>query len=275
MNTAKIDTGTGLYGVIGSPVSHSLSPLMQNAAFSAENHNGVYLAFDVTDVEATIGAVRTLGIGGLSVTIPHKVPVMAFLDGIDPLAEKIGAVNTVVSRDGKLVGYNTDCMGAMRALLEKTAVKDKNVVIAGAGGAARAIGFGVISEGGNLTVVNRGVEKGEKLARELGADFAPLDDLDRSPCDIFINSTSLGMVPNIETTPLAKDALHAGMVVMDIVYNPLETRLLKDAAEMGAVPVDGLSMFVYQGACQFELWTGKPAPVKLMRDVVLTKLTAL
>lgn len=275
MKIENISTSTGLYGVIGSPVSHSLSPLMHNAAFAGENHDGVYLAFDVTDVKSTIRAVRTLGIRGLSVTIPHKVTVMEFLDEIDPVAEKIGAVNTVVSRDGKLTGYNTDCMGAMRALLEKTAVRGKNVVVAGAGGAARAIGFGVIAEGGNLTIMNRSVEKGERLARELGAGFSPFSGFDGSACDIFVNSTSLGMVPDVDRSPLDREAIHRNMVVMDIVYNPLTTTLLKDAKEKGAVPVDGLSMFVYQGACQFELWTGRPAPATLMREVVQARLGGL
>ncbi len=267
------DAATSVYGVIGDPISHSLSPVMHNAAFSHIGYNGVYLAFQVRDVEAAISGMRALGIRGLSVTIPHKVSVMAFLDSVDDIAQKIGAVNTLVSRDdGMLIGYNSDCLGAIQALSEKTEIQGREVGIIGAGGAARAIGFGICAEHGQLTIVNRSHDKGEKLAKELGADFLPLSDLDKLHCQILINTTSLGMTPSTQTTPVPKKYLEKEMVIMDIVYNPLKTLLLKDAESAGCTIVDGVEMFVYQGAFQFEQWTGEKAPVGVMRKAVLDAL---
>lgn len=272
MNSLEINTKTLLFGVIGSPVSHSMSPAMHNAAFKASGINGVYLAFDVTDVEGTVRAVRALSIKGLSVTIPHKLAVMDHLDFIDPTAKDIGAVNTIVNRDGRLEGYNTDCSGAIRAILEKTDLKGKRVVLCGAGGAARAIAFGIKKEGADLVILNQIKEEGEKLASDTGSVFRPLDDFPEEGCDVLINSTPLGMSPNYDASPVKSSFLKPGMVVMDIVYNPIETRLLKDAKDAGCTVIDGTKMFIYQGAMQFELWTGLKAPVDVMTSVVLDKL---
>ncbi len=266
-----IDTGTRLYGVFGNPVSHSLSPVMHNAAFAHAGYNAVYLAFKIEDIAAAVSAVRAFDVQGVSVTIPHKVAIMPHLDETDPLAKQIGAVNTVINRDGILSGYNSDCLGAVRALREKTEIGGRKTAVIGAGGAARAIGFGIKAEKGRVCIVNRSAEKGEKLAKEMNADFLPLAQMN-ADFDIVINTTPLGMTPDTERMPLSPDLLREEMTVMDIVYNPLQTRLLKEAEKRGCVTVDGLSMFVYQGAFQFELWTGKSAPLDLMRKTVLQAL---
>jgi shikimate dehydrogenase len=269
-----IDAHTGLFGVIGSPVGHSLSPVMHNAALRAMNWPAVYLAFPVIDPAGAITGMRSLGIGGLSVTIPHKVAVMAFLDDLDDLARRIGAVNTIVWRAGRLVGFNTDCFGAVAALKEKSGLKGKHVALIGAGGAARAVGFGLTAEGARVTIFNRGAEKGAALAKDLGSGFEPLANLARYTGEVLVNTTSVGMLPDIRRSPVPPQALTRGMVVMDIVYNPLETQLLRDARAAGCTVIDGLSMFVHQGARQLELWTGQTPLIRIMRDAVLDALAS-
>lgn len=273
MSRSGIDANTYLYGVIGDPVSHSLSPVMHNAAFDKIGYNGAYLAFNVKDINGAVAGIRALGIRGASVTIPHKVSVMACLDEIEEKAKHIGAVNTIVNKDGHLYGYNSDCSGAMRALLEKTDIKGKEVLLLGAGGAARAIGFGIREEGGNLTILNIIKEEGETLARDLGVNYYPLEEYRRFDSQILINATPLGMTPKTEAMPVPADFLKEDMVVMDIVYNPLKTRLLEEAQKTGCKTVDGVSMFVYQAVSQFESWTGEKAPVDLMKAVVLKALS--
>jgi len=268
----RINSDTILFAVLGDPVSHSLGPLMHNTAFSDLGYNGVYLAFRVKDIGKAVVGIKALGIKGASITIPHKVSVMDFLDELDDTAKKIGAVNTIINRNGILTGYNSDGLGVVKALIEKTTIKDKQVVILGAGGAARAIGFAIISEGGRVTVINRTPFKGEELARDLGADFQPLSKLNKTACHILINTTPVGMMPDIDTMPVRKQDLDKTMVVMDVVYNPLKTRLLRAAEKIGCQTIDGVSMFVYQGVFQLELWTGMKAPVEVMKKAVLTAL---
>ena len=270
----RIDADTRLFGVIGAPVAHSLSPVMHNAALRDMNYPAVYLAFQVTDPAAAAAAMRALGIAGLSVTIPHKVAIMPHLDGLDELARRIGAVNTVVCREDQLIGFNTDCFGTLAALKEKTELAGKRVALLGAGGAARAVGFGLSSEGACITVYNRSEARGRRFAEELQAQFQPLDRFGRQATDIVINTTSLGMFPHTQGSPVHAAALAPGMVVMDIVYNPIETTLLRDARAAGCAIIDGVDMFVYQGARQLELWTGKPAPLATMREAVIAALTA-
>lgn len=267
-----LNSDTVVFAILGNPVSHSLSPVMHNTAMSEAGYNGVYHAFKVKNIGEAVSGIKALGIRGASITIPHKVSVIEFLDKIDDTAEKIGAVNTVINRHGVLTGYNSDCLGAIKAILEKTAIKDKNVVIIGAGGAARAIGFGIISQGGRITILNRTVAKGERLARHLGAKFQPISNLKKTGCQILINTTSVGMIPDANVMPVQRENLDKTMVVMDVVYNPLKTRLLREAENIGCRTVDGVSMFVYQGAFQFELWTGKRAPVEVMKKAVLNAL---
>lgn len=269
-----IDSNTFLYAVLGDPVSHSLSPFMHNSAFIHIGYNGVYLAFNVKGrgLASAISGIKALGIKGASITIPHKVAVMEFLDELDEKALKIGAVNTIVNRDGKLFGYNTDCLGATNALLEKTDIKDKDVVILGSGGAARATGFGIVSEGGKLTILGVLKDEGEKLAKNLGVNYYHLSELGNIDCSILINATPVGMTPDTKAMPVQRQDLKKEMVVMDIVYNPIKTRLLKEAEDLGCITVNGASMFVYQGVAQFEIWTGKKAPVDIMRKSVLSAL---
>ena len=266
-----IDSDTFLYGIFGNPVAHSLSPLMHNRAFAESGHNGVYLAFAVKDPAAALKAARAIGMKGISVTVPHKTTVMAHLDRVDENARKIGAVNTIVNQNGLLTGYNTDCQGAVWALKDKTGLKDVDAII-GAGGAACAIGFGVVSEGARLTVINRTVERGEHLAAKLNAAFLPLAETKKLNCRILINTTSVGMTPHVDAIPIRDDVIENHMLVMDIVYHPLKTRLLRVAADKGCAIIDGVSMLVYQGALQYELWTGQKAPTEVMRQVVIAKL---
>ncbi len=267
-----INSRTLVYGVIGNPVGHSLGPTMHNAAFRETGWPGVYVAFTVSDGGAAIKGVRALNIRGISVTIPHKEVILPYLDQVDETARQIGAVNTVVNEQGRLIGYNSDAYGAVTALLEKTGLKDRDVVIIGAGGAARAIGYGVLKEGARLHIVNRSEPKGTQLARDLGAAFYPLSGLNRAPRDILVNTTPVGMHPGIDEMPLLPQYLEKDMLVMDIIYNPLETRLLREAKSVGAATIDGVPMFVYQGAMQFEFWTGREAPVELMKKTVYQSL---
>jgi shikimate dehydrogenase len=267
-----LDSDTTLFAVLGDPVSHSLGPVMHNTAFVETGFNGAYLAFRVKDIGNAVIGIKALGIKGASITIPHKLFVMDFLDELDDTAKKIGAVNTLVNQDGVLTGYNSDGIGAVKALSEKTAIQDKNVVVLGAGGAARAIGFGVLAEGGRVTIINRTPANGEKLATALGADFQPMSALNKIDCHILINTTPVGMLPDVDAMPVRKKDLNNTMVVMDIVYNPLKTRFLKAAETIGCRIIDGVSMFVYQGAFQFELWTGMKAPVEVMKKAVLSAL---
>jgi shikimate dehydrogenase len=197
---------------------------------------------------------------------------MELLDEMAGDAGKINAVNTVVNNKGRLSGYNTDGLGAVQALTEKAVIKDAEVAILGAGGAARAIGFGVVAEGGRVTIVNRSTAAGEKLADDLGGNFLPLSESHRIQCEVMVNATSVGMKPDIEAMPVPESILQKDMVVMDIVYNPLQTLLLKKAAEMGCITIDGVAMLVNQGAKQFELWTGREAPTEIMRMAVLAEL---
>lgn len=270
--TIDIDAATRVYAVLGDPIGHSLSPAMQNAAFAATGFPGVFVAFRVTDIASAVTGIRGLGLGGVAVTIPHKVSIISHLDQLDPLAEAIGAVNTVVNEDGRLTGYNSDCAGAMKALLHATPVRGKRVAVIGAGGAARAVGFGIQSEKGELIIYNRSKDRGEALAKDLDASFRPLSEVRDLACDILVNTSSVGMHPDAESSPIPIDFLTPGMVVMDIVYRPLMTRLMTGARDKGCTLVDGLSMFVNQGAFQFELWTGSPAPVDRMRETVRSLL---
>ena len=272
LKVKMIDASTSLFGLIGNPVAHSLSPVIHNQAFVATECNAVYLAFCVTDLGAALKSINALHVKGLSVTLPHKVAVLEYLDDIDNRAAKIGAVNTIVNHNGNLTGYNTDCQGAIHALQTRTTLDGKSVAIIGAGGAARAIGFGLTKVAEHLTILNRTRKTGEHLAADLQADYCPLDECRPKRYDILVNATPLGMHPHTDASPIDARSLSKKMVVMDIVYNPLKTRLLKEAADKGCRTIDGLDMFVFQGAHQFELWTGKKAPVEVMRQAALQAL---
>jgi shikimate dehydrogenase len=272
MTESIITATTTLCGVLGNPVEHSLSPLIHNAAFAHMKLDYVFLAFKVTELREAVMGVRGLGLRGVSVTIPHKVEIMDYLDGVDKGAQDIGAVNTVINQDGRLIGYNTDCEGAISPLVEKMELSGMRVALLGAGGAARAIAYGLKERGVDLTILNRTVKKADTLAKELGCRSGGLSHIGSLKPEILINTTSLGMYPQIDTTPVPRELLK-GMLVYDIVYNPLKTRLLREAEENGCDTIPGVEMFVNQAALQFELWTGKKAPREVMKRCVMGRLS--
>lgn len=268
----EINGNTILHGIMGNPVSHSLSPAMHNSAFAALGLNSAYVPFPVTDVAGALIGFKALGVRGVSVTIPHKQAVIPLLDHIDPVAKKIGAVNTLLILDNAITGSNTDWIGANRALEEKISLAGRKVLVLGAGGSARAIGFGLLEAGAEIQLASRTPSSGKALAATLGCPWHPFPELDNLAADILINATSVGMNPDAEATLVPKELLPRFPVVMDIVYAPLETRLLREAKEAGCRVVNGTAMLLYQGVAQFELWTGKQAPVNVMRQSLLDAL---
>jgi shikimate dehydrogenase len=281
----EINAHTKWCGVIGNPVEHSLSPSIHNAAFRECGLNYVYLAFRVERIDDAVRGIRALGnAGGFSVTIPHKVSVMAYLDTIDETARQIGAVNTIVLRDSKLTGFNTDAGGALRALQEAgTELKDRHVLLLGSGGAARAIAFGLAGRTDLQRLTLLGIDEGER--RKLALDLAAAADVkiqdgyldephlrDILPdAQVMIHCTPVGMSPKVEHTCVPVSLLHPALTVMDIVYNPRETRLLREAKSAGCRVIPGLDMFLNQAVEQFELWTGRKAPAAVMRQVLESK----
>jgi len=259
--------GLGLYGLVGNPVSKSKGYILHNLCFREHRMNAVYLNFLVSDIGEFVSAFRDR-LAGFSVTMPHKQEIMKYLDGVDEDASRVGAVNTVAVKDGKLSGFNTDIDGAVEAVEEKTRLDGKKVLMIGAGGVARAIGYGVLKKGAKLSIVNRTEEKGRRLAADLGCGFLRMEDVQWDAVEILINATSIGMSPDIDRSPVKADVLK-DMVVFDTVYNPGRTRLLKMAAENGCETVSGVEMFVNQAARQFLLWTGKECSKELMKKAVL------
>lgn len=279
----KINSATKLYALIGDPVDHSLSPLMQNAAFQSLDLNCIYLAFRVepSGLRQAVEGMKSLGVLGFNVTIPHKVPILRYLDEVDPHAADIGAVNTVTDRDGNLVGYNTDGAAALAVLNEEVAnPSGRKVILLGAGGAAKSISYYIAPLAKNLVIINRTKSTAADLARTLCTHFRTNsivgEELTREvlrkeliDADILINATSLGMYPNIDEAPIDKNVFHPDMVVFDIVYNPPKTRLLREAEEAGARVINGIKMLVYQGALAFEIWTGRRPPIDVMLKTLI------
>jgi len=261
-----------IFGVIGNPVYKSMGYLIHNRAFKETGSTDIYVPFLVDNVEKFFKGFSPY-FEGLSVTMPFKESIMAEMDEIEETAKKIGAVNTVV-RDGKSwKGYNTDCMGALQALEKHVDLKNKNVLIVGAGGTAKAIGYGVYEKGAKITVTyNRDKEKGIRLGSELKAKVVSIQDVDKEEIDVLINCSPVGMSPNLEETPVPSRCLRKGMIVFDSVYNPIETRLIREARVSGCVTISGVELFVNQAVGQFELWTGQKAPTDIMRDVVVRGL---
>jgi shikimate dehydrogenase len=272
-------------GVIGDPIAHSMSPVMHNAAFDKLGLNYLYVPFRVKKEELgkAIAGVRALNIRGLNVTIPHKVTVIPLLDKLDLLAQRIGAVNTIVNDDGVLTGYNTDATGFLQTLLERgVEPRGKNVVILGAGGASRAISLILAERGSNLIILNRTLDKAKEYASRISQVFKKevkalelnKENLAKvlAKADILVNATSVGMSPNSNETPVSPDLLKPSLTVFDIVYNPIKTRLLREAEAAGAKTISGVDMLVWQGALAFELWTGAKAPVKLMKETAIKGL---
>lgn len=265
-----INALTRLYCVFGNPVRHSKGPIIHNAAFKDKGINAVYLAFEVQDAAGAVQAVRSLDIQGASVTIPFKESIMAHLDWIDPLARAIGAVNTIVNEDGMLKGYNTDCQAAVAPLVP-LGIPGKTVCIVGAGGAARAVAHGIAAQKADIIITNRTAQKGQALAEMVNARFIPAGEMANIQADVIINTTSIGMTPRENEISFPSKALTSDMVVMDVVYTPLRTRLLEAAKQKGCTTIDGLSMFIAQAAAQFELWTGMAPDADLMRRVINDK----
>jgi 3-dehydroquinate dehydratase / shikimate dehydrogenase len=266
-----VDAATRVYGVAGNPIGSSLSPIMMNTAFRRETVNAVYLALQTDKAEDLFELARQIPIGGLSITMPLKEAVLPFLERTDPLSAKIGAVNTVLrAQDGKFYGFNTDVAGIVGPLERRLSLKDARVLVIGAGGAARAAVFGCRNKGAEVTILNRTPETAQKLARQAGAKTIKRDAVAKNIFDVIINTTPLGMGTNT-ASPLHPEELNA-RYVFDLVYNPIETPLLRAARAKGIGVISGVEMFVQQGARQFEIWTGKPAPEDEMLRVVLHAL---
>lgn len=280
-------TTQNICALLGNPVEHSLSPVMHNAAFRDKGLDYTYLAFNVTQDRlcSALEGARALGFKGLNITIPHKVNVIPFLDELDPISQRIGAVNTVVNINGRLKGYNTDAAGFRRALEDKGIdPAGKHVVILGAGGAAMAVSYSLAEAGAGITVLNRLARLNQAVALTRNLPSGPgktARALALNPenlagsletADILVNATSSGMYPKMEETLVPCRLIRPEMTVFDLVYNPLQTRLVSEAASAGAMTINGLEMLVWQGALAFELWTGLSAPVGIMRSEALKAL---
>lgn len=260
---------------IGNPISHSLSPLMHNTGYRVlgiERDNLFILCRVKSEkLEKFVGVIKLLGINGISVTLPHKESIIKFLDKLDSDAKKIGAVNTVINNSGILTGYNTDWLGAITALEKRTNLKGKKVAVIGAGGAARAIIFGLIKKGVKVKIFNRSLEKARELAREFNCETGDIKEIKVvKDFDVIINASSVGMEE--AKSPVDKSLLNSNKIIFDIVYSPKETKLIKDAKEKGAKVIYGYEMLLYQGVEQFKMYTGYEAPVKEMEEVLIKNL---
>ncbi|HMD76101.1 MAG TPA: shikimate dehydrogenase [Terracidiphilus sp.] len=268
----QLDQATRIFGVAGNPIAHSLSPLMHNTAFRRENVNAVLLPLKVRKLADLLTLARDLPLAGAAVTMPFKQEVLPYLANMDPLTARIGACNTLrAGADGKLYGFNTDVAGVIRPLEKRLKLKGARIAVIGAGGAARAAVFGLVDQGAEVFVVNVIHEQAVALARKAKAKVLKHEQFAKNSFDVLINATPCGMAGIKQTLPIAENELNAGLV-MDMVYNPLETPLLKLAKERGIPVISGMEMFVQQGARQFEIWTEKPAPEAEMQRVVELEL---
>lgn len=260
--------------VIGDPIEHSLSPVMHNAAYKKLGLDDQYIfkaeRVKSGDVGKVVERARDEDIRGLSCTAPHKEEVMQYLDEIDPVAKEIGAVNTVVNNDGVLKGYNTDWLGTVIPLEKVTGLASKKVALLGAGGAARAIAYGLVKKGAKLKIYNRTADKAQELADELGCTAGSLDEIGEvKNYDIIINSTSVGMGEREDESLVPAELLSEKQIVMEAVYAPPKTKLLQDAEAKGAQIIPGMEMLLYQGVAQFELYTEEKAPEEVMREILM------
>lgn len=273
-NKQVINFQTKLFCIFGHPVHHSLSPLMHNFAFQKEKLNNLYLMFDVVDIKKAVQAFRILGFKGASVTIPHKLEIMKHLDKVDPIALKIGACNTIIQKNGRLIGYNTDWYGAMQPLNQALGkkIKDKRVLLLGAGGAARAIAFGLNHEKIPFTILNRTVAKAKSLAQETKAlGFNTIDNFPKyKGYDIVINATSIGLADSNENEiPFDPKYLKNTHLIFDIVYKPQNTKLIKEAKKRGAKIIYGYQMLLYQAELQYKLFTGFDFPISDVEQILI------
>ncbi|KAJ7522528.1 hypothetical protein O6H91_18G015700 [Diphasiastrum complanatum] len=276
----RMDRDTKVFGIVGNPVGHSKGPIIHNAAFQEIGYNAVYVPYLVDDMREFLEVYSGSDFSGFSVTIPFKEDALRCCDEVDPIAQAIGAVNTIIRRDGKLIGYNTDCEAAISAiedaLRESRHPPEKSLagrlfVVIGAGGAGKALAFGAKQKGARVVIANRNFERAKVLAKSVGAEAIPLEQLDSFQPEsgmVLANTTSVGMHPNVQDTPICKDVLKAYSLVFDAVYTPRVTRLLREAEEAGAIAVSGLEMFIRQAIGQFEIFTGQQAPKGLMREII-------
>ncbi len=271
-----------LYGVIGDPVGHSLSPVMHNDLYELYSVDATYLAFHITpeNLQNAVKGFKVNNLAGLSVTVPHKTTIMPLLDEIDPLAQAIGAVNTIVNENGRLIGYNTDGIGYLEGIKkELSSLTDKKVLLIGAGGAARAIYFTMAQAGmKNIDITNRTISHAEYLVENCpfpsNSQVLSLKEAEEqlSNYDLIVQTTLIGMHPDVEASPISVENIKPTAFVSDIIYSPLETKILREAKQKGARIQNGLPMFVYQGALQFEKWTGIFPDTDRMQSVCLKHL---
>lgn len=283
----KVNSKTKYIGLLGYPLGHSISPVMQNAAFESRDINYLYMPIELKkeDLEHVVEAMPKMNFAGFNVTIPYKIEIMKHLDEIDDLAKSIGAVNTVAIKDGKLKGYNTDGIGFLRSLEEElnVSVAGKNIFILGSGGAARAISMTLaMNKARRLYICNRTYEKAESLVKDINSKYGnvaisiPMVEQKMKDAinyaEILINTTCVGTYPNIDETPIDKEILKGHLAVCDVVYNPRKTKLLQDAEKLGCKTMNGLGMLIYQGAEAFRIWTGVKAPVETMFETATAAL---
>jgi shikimate dehydrogenase len=278
---------TRVCALIGDPIEHTMSPPMHNAAYKELGLDYIYLPFQVKQehLRQAVAGLKALHVRGFNVTMPHKVSIIPMLDGLDPLAEKIGAVNTVVNDNGVLTGYNTDGLGVLKALLEKGLEPEgKKVVVIGAGGASRAISYVLAQRGARLTILNRKLELdwADKIAasirKDLGAAVKVMElgvkqlESALAGADILIHATSVGMSPDTGKSLVPAELFKSGLTVFDVIYSPLKTKLLREAEDAGCRTIGGVDMLVWQGVLCFEKWTGQPAPFETMRREAIRML---
>ncbi len=268
----EVDAATKVYGVAGDPVGKSLSPVMMNTAFRRETVNAVYLALQTGSVEDLVALVAQIPIGGVSVTMPHKQAILPHLEHMDPLSKKIGAANTILrGQDGKLYGFNTDVAGIVVPLEKRMSLHGAKILVLGAGGSARAAVFGLREKGADVFLLNRTAETGAKLAKQSGAKAIKREAIAKTSFDVILNATPVGMAGQNGAPILTAEELRTKNV-FDLVYNPMDTPLIRLARQQDIPVILGVEMFVQQGARQFEIWTGKPAPEEEMLRVVVHAL---
>jgi shikimate dehydrogenase len=271
-----------LYGVIGDPVAHSMSPVMHNDTFGRYELDATYVAFHVKpeNLQDAVKGFKAINLSGLSITVPHKTAIMPYLDEIDPLAEAIGAVNTIVNDHGRFIGYNTDGLGYLKGIKKEVpSLADKNMLLIGAGGAARGIYFTMAQAGlKNIDIANRTLSQAEFLVENCpfpkNSEVLSLKDAEEqlSKYDLIVQTTSIGMFPEVDSSPISVENLKPTAFVSDIIYTPLETKLLRDVKQKGARIQNGIPMFAFQGALQFEMWTGILPDTDRMESVCLKQL---
>ncbi|MDO8561342.1 MAG: shikimate dehydrogenase [bacterium] len=267
----SITNKTLLTAVIGDPITHSMSPLIHNAIYEKEGIDAVMLAFGNPSIEKLVNAIRTLPIHMAAVTMPHKQTLIPLLDSISPDAREIGSVNTILNRDGKLAGFNTDLTGIAKALKD-VAVEGKNVLIIGAGGVAQPVAYHLRKQGAKIFCNNRDNGQAEALSKKFGGKVIDAKTMNDMSFDLIVNATPIGMPPHIELSPVPKNIIRPNTVVFDVIYTPLETKLIRDAREQGARIISGLTMFVEQALEQERLWLGHSVPDSGYTELVKTHL---